>query len=384
MDAFGVPYTGSNVLGSALSMDKIRTKQVWLSLGLPTPQYRKVTAEDVHANAAELGLPVVVKPANEGSSVGISRVTDEAGLDEAVALAARYDGQLLMEQMVVGDELTVAILGDVALPSIRIVPKGQWYDYNAKYIAEDTQYLCPGLDGADEDEIRRIALAAFRAAGCRGWGRVDVMRDRASGRFFLLEVNTAPGMTSHSLVPKAAAQAGIGFEELVWRVLEQTLEAPHACTRCCASSSGCWRSGAGRTAAAGAAAVCPCRFLRGQAAGRAGRPGKTAVGGKRAGAQAVAGRAGSDPGRAQAVRALGQRPPGLRAGQVVPHAEEAGRPGAARTGRPGQPDRRSDEAVQRLACIVRTGRRRCAPGDDGCAWQLVAGAEQRHRSGGRP
>ncbi|MFI8717196.1 D-alanine--D-alanine ligase [Stenotrophomonas sp. NPDC077464] len=225
MEAFGVPYTGSDVLGSALGMDKIRTKQVWLALGLPTPQYRKVTAENVHASAAELGLPVVVKPANEGSSVGISRVTDDAGLDDAVALAARYDGQLLMEQMVVGDELTVGILGDQALPSIRIVPKGQWYDYNAKYIADDTQYLCPGLDGEDELEIRRIALDAFRAAGCRGWGRVDVMRDRASGRFYLLEVNTAPGMTSHSLVPKAAGQAGIGFEELVWRVLEQTLPA---------------------------------------------------------------------------------------------------------------------------------------------------------------
>ena len=225
MEAFGIPYTGSDVLGSALSMDKIRTKQVWLSLGLPTPQYRRVTAADVHASAGELGLPVVVKPANEGSSVGISRVTDAAGLDDAVALASRYDGQLLMEQMVVGDELTVGILGDVALPSIRIVPKGQWYDYNAKYVAEDTQYLCPGLDPADEAEIGRIALAAFRAAGCRGWGRVDVMRDRASGRFFLLEVNTAPGMTSHSLVPKAAQQAGIGFEELVWRVLEQTLAA---------------------------------------------------------------------------------------------------------------------------------------------------------------
>ena len=224
MEAFGVPYTGSDVLGSALSMDKIRTKQVWISHGLPTPRFIALDqASNVHAAAAELGLPVVVKPANEGSSVGISRVTEDAGLDDAVALAVRYDGQLLMEQMVVGDELTVAILGDQALPSIRIVPKGQWYDYNAKYIAEDTQYLCPGLEGEDEIEIRRLALAAFRAAGCRGWGRVDVMRDRSTGRFYLLEVNTAPGMTSHSLVPKSASQAGIGFEELVWRVLEQTL-----------------------------------------------------------------------------------------------------------------------------------------------------------------
>ena len=132
---------------------------------------------------------------------------------------------MLMEQMVVGDELTVGILGDVALPSIRIVPKGEWYDYNAKYIAEDTQYLCPGLDGADEDAIRALALAAFRAAGCTGWGRVDVMRDRAGGQLTLLEVNTAPGMTSHSLVPKAARQLGIGFEALCWRILEQTLPA---------------------------------------------------------------------------------------------------------------------------------------------------------------
>lgn len=225
LEAFGVPYTGSDVLGSALSMDKIRTKQVWQSLGLPTPRFVALHSQgEVHATAGELGLPVVVKPANEGSSVGISRVTDASGLADAVALAARYDGQLLMEQMVVGDELTVGILGEVALPSIRIVPRGQWYDYNAKYIAEDTQYLCPGLEGEAEEEIRALALAAFRAAGCRGWGRVDVMRDRDSGRFFLLEVNTAPGMTSHSLVPKAAGQAGIGFEELVWRVLEQTLD----------------------------------------------------------------------------------------------------------------------------------------------------------------
>ncbi|MDQ3206155.1 MAG: D-alanine--D-alanine ligase [Pseudomonadota bacterium] len=245
LDALGVPYTGSGVLGSALSMDKIRTKQVWLSLGLPTPRYARIAPGDgtqtlaarVRDAAADLGLPVIVKPACEGSSVGVSRVRDAAELDEAIALAARYTqvearGELLMEQLVVGDELTVAILGVTgddgrveyrALPSIRIVPKGEWYDYNAKYVAEDTQYLCPGLDGAAEDEIRRISLEAFVAAGCAGWGRVDVMRDRASGRFHLLEVNTAPGMTSHSLVPKAAGAVGIGFEELCWRVLESSV-----------------------------------------------------------------------------------------------------------------------------------------------------------------
>ncbi len=229
LEALRVPYTGSDVLGSALSMDKIRTKQVWLSVGLPTPRYvRLAKGGDVHAAARDLGLPVIVKPSCEGSSVGVSRVHDDAGLDEAVALAARYPGELLMEQLIVGDELTVAVIanGDdvVALPSIRIVPKGEWYDYNAKYIAEDTQYLCPGLDGDAEDEIRRLAVAAFKAAGCGGWGRVDVMRDRASGKFYLLEVNTAPGMTSHSLVPKAARQVGIEFADLCWRVLESSFD----------------------------------------------------------------------------------------------------------------------------------------------------------------
>jgi D-alanine-D-alanine ligase len=205
-------------------MDKIRTKQVWLSLGLPTPRYARLSkGDDVHAAARAIGLPVIVKPACEGSSVGVSRVFTDADLDDAVALAEKYPGELLVEQMIVGDELTVGILGDIALPSIRIVPKGQWYDYHAKYVAEDTQYLCPGLEGADEDEIRRIALAAFVAAGCGGWGRVDVMRDRSSGQFHLLEVNTAPGMTSHSLVPKAARQMGVGFEELCWRILEMTV-----------------------------------------------------------------------------------------------------------------------------------------------------------------
>jgi D-alanine-D-alanine ligase len=130
---------------------------------------------------------------------------------------------MLMEQMVIGDELTVPVLGDAALPSIRIVPRQGWYDYNAKYLADDTQYLCPGLEGAEEDSLRALALAAFRAAGCEGWGRVDVMRDRA-GRLHLLEVNTAPGMTSHSLVPKSARTVGVEFDELCWRILEQTLE----------------------------------------------------------------------------------------------------------------------------------------------------------------
>ena len=227
LEALGVPYTGSGVLGCALSMDKIRTKQVWLALGLPTPRYaRLAVGDDVRAAAAGIGLPVIVKPACEGSSVGVSRVFSEADLDVAVALAAQYPGEMLMEQLIVGDELTVGVLGVVsheqALPSIRIVPAGEYYDYHAKYVAEDTQYLCPGLDGAPEDAIRKLALDAFRAAGCSGWARVDVMRDHA-GNFYLLEVNTAPGMTSHSLVPKAARQVGIDFQTLCWQILETSM-----------------------------------------------------------------------------------------------------------------------------------------------------------------
>ena len=224
LQGLGVPFTGSGVLGSALGMDKTRTKQVWLSAGLPTPRYRRLPkGSDVAAEVRAFGLPAIVKPPIEGSSVGIHRIFDDAGLAQAVAFAAEYPGELLMEQLIVGDELTVGILDGRALPSIRIVPTGEYYDYHAKYVAEDTQYLCPGLQGDDEQEIRRIALAAFNAAGCSAWGRVDVMRDRASGQFHLLEVNTAPGMTSHSLVPKAAREVGIGFEELCWRILEMTV-----------------------------------------------------------------------------------------------------------------------------------------------------------------
>lgn len=223
LDAIGVPYTGSGVLGSALSMDKIRSKQVWLSLGLPTPGYVSLErGDDVAAAAHKLGLPVIVKPACEGSSVGVSRCFRDADLAAAVELAARYEGPLLVEQLIQGEEYTVGVLGVEALPSIRIVPAGDYYDYHAKYVAEDTQYLCPGAAGATEQELGSLALAAFFAVACRGWGRVDFMRDRA-GRSWLLEVNTAPGMTSHSLVPKAARQRGIEFDELVWRVLETSI-----------------------------------------------------------------------------------------------------------------------------------------------------------------
>ncbi|KRE85492.1 D-alanine--D-alanine ligase [Rhodanobacter sp. Soil772] len=220
LEALKVPYTGSGVLGSALSMDKTRSKRVWQSLGLPTPKFVALPrGADVHAAAKQIGFPLIVKPACEGSSVGVTRVFEEAQLDQAVELAAKYPGDLLMETLIEGDELTVGILGRQVLPSIHIVPKGAFYDYNAKYIAEDTLYLCPGLEGDAEAELRALALAAFDALGCQGWGRVDVMRDRA-GRNWLLEVNTAPGMTSHSLVPKAAKVAGIDYQELCWRVLE--------------------------------------------------------------------------------------------------------------------------------------------------------------------
>ena len=222
LDALGVPYTGSGVLGSALTLDKVRTKQVWIALGLSTPRYARLApGQDVEQAALEIGLPVIVKPSLEGSSVGVSRVFRTSELAQAIELARRYGGELLMEQLIDGGEFTVGVLGDEALPSIQIVPAGEYYDYHAKYIAEDTQYLCPGLTGAAESDIEALALSAFRAAGCAGWGRVDLMRD-TQGRNFLLEVNTTPGMTSHSLVPKAARARGIDFEELVWRILESS------------------------------------------------------------------------------------------------------------------------------------------------------------------
>lgn len=223
LESFAVPYTGSGVLGAALTLDKIRTKQVWMSLGLPTPRYiRLQKGDDVVAAARSLGFPVIIKPSCEGSSVGVSRVFKEADLASAIELAAKYPGELLMEQMIQGEEYSVPVLGEDALPSIRIIPAGEYYDYHAKYVAEDTQYLCPGLQGDAEQQMRALVVQAFKAVGCRGWGRIDVMRDK-QGNNYLLEVNTTPGMTSHSLVPKAARVVGIEFDELVWRILEDTL-----------------------------------------------------------------------------------------------------------------------------------------------------------------
>ena len=229
LQSLRVPFTGSGVLGSALSLDKIRSKWVWHALGLPTPEFvplpraADVHGADVREAATRIGLPLIVKPAWEGSSVGVSRVFDTKDLEAAVALASKYPGPLMVERLIQGDEFTVSILGREVLPSIKIIPKGDYYDYNAKYVAEDTQYICPGMDGAAETQLRELVLRAFDALACSGWGRVDVMRDR-DGRNWLLEVNTAPGMTSHSLVPKAAAAVGVDFAELCWRILETSLD----------------------------------------------------------------------------------------------------------------------------------------------------------------
>ena len=224
LEALGVPYTGSGVLGSALTMDKVRTKRVWQALGIPTPAFAVLhPGADVAAAVASVGLPAIVKPSREGSSVGVTRVFASADIGAAVELAQRYDGELLVERMIVGPELTVAVLDGEALPSIRIVPAGEFYDYHAKYVADDTQYLCPGRMEPAESQLRALCERAFAAVGAIGWGRIDVMCDE-QGAFFLLEVNTTPGMTSHSLVPKAAAKAGIGFEDLCWRILETSVK----------------------------------------------------------------------------------------------------------------------------------------------------------------
>ena len=220
LELLGIPYTGSSVLASALAMDKWRTKLVWQAAGIPTPRYELLTAaSDFDAVLARLGLPLMVKPANEGSSIGMSKVRAACGLDEAYALAANYDSVVLAEQFIEGVELTAAVLGGEALPLIRLETPRAFYDYEAKYVTNDTRYIIPcGLAAAAEAAVQQQVLAAFGALGCRGWGRVDLMLD-AAGQPWFIEVNTSPGMTDHSLVPMAARHAGLSFEDLVLRIL---------------------------------------------------------------------------------------------------------------------------------------------------------------------
>ncbi|MDH1631483.1 D-alanine--D-alanine ligase [Pseudomonas mosselii] len=224
LECLGIPYTGSGILASALAMDKLRTKQVWQSLGIPTPRHAVLGSEqDCVAASAELGFPLIVKPAHEGSSIGMAKVNSEQELVAAWKDAAKYDSQVLVEQWIHGPEFTVAVLRGQVLPPIALGTPHVFYDYDAKYIANDTQYRIPcGLDSAKEQELVDLTARACDAVGIEGWGRLDVMQDE-QGRFWLLEVNTAPGMTDHSLVPMAARAAGLDFQQLVLAILADSV-----------------------------------------------------------------------------------------------------------------------------------------------------------------
>ncbi len=224
LELLDLPYTGSGVLASALGMDKMRSKQIWLGQGLPTPAFRRLFAGmDFDAVVAELGLPLMIKPAHEGSSIGMSKVDRREQLESAYAQAAQYDALVIAEAYIQGEEFTIPLLGERALPVIRLQTPHAFYDYDAKYRAGDTQYLLPcGLDAQTEQALQDLARRAFAGLGARGWGRIDAMRD-AQGRFWLLEINTVPGMTDHSLVPMAARAAGLDFPRLCLRILDQTL-----------------------------------------------------------------------------------------------------------------------------------------------------------------
>ena len=230
LELMEIPFTGSGVMSSSLGMDKWRTKLMWRAVGIATPDFEVVTENsDFAAIEQKLGLPLFVKPANEGSSIGISKVKTAGGLKAAYELAAKADPLVIAEQFVGGGEYTVGILGDEALPIIRIVPRNEFYDFEAKYLRDDTEYCCPsGLSTEKEALIQQEALQAFRAIGCSGWGRVDFLMDGDStndmGNHYFLEVNTSPGMTDHSLVPMAAKAAGVSFDELVVKILSMTLD----------------------------------------------------------------------------------------------------------------------------------------------------------------
>ncbi len=221
LDLMGIPYTGSGVLACALAMDKWRTKLIWKAVGIPTPRFQMLSeSSDFEVCAQTLGLPLIVKPAREGSTIGLTKVTDASELKGAYLEAAKYDPLVLAEEFVDGPELTAAILGEQSLPLVRIEAPEHKYDYHAKYFSDKTQYFCPsGIDAALEQRITHLCAEAYRTIGCSGWGRVDVMVD-ADGEPWILEVNSVPGMTAHSLVPMAAKAAGISFDALVMRILE--------------------------------------------------------------------------------------------------------------------------------------------------------------------
>lgn len=228
LELMGLPYTGSGVMASALSMDKLRSKLLWQGAGLPVApwvaltraEFEKGLSDKQLAEISALGLPVIVKPSREGSSVGMSKVVAENALQDALRLAFQHDEEVLIEKWLSGPEFTVAILGEEILPSIRIQPSGTFYDYEAKYLSDETRYFCPaGLEASQEANLQALVLKAWTTLGCKGWGRIDVMLD-SDGQFYLLEANTSPGMTSHSLVPMAARQAGMSFSQLVVRIQE--------------------------------------------------------------------------------------------------------------------------------------------------------------------
>ena len=229
LEQIGLPHTGCGVMASALTMDKMRTKMLWKAFGLPVAEMEIVTTENrINLNpmavVKKLGLPLMVKPSLEGSRVGLTKVKAVEELESAVDFALKFDRTVLIEEWLAGDEFTVPVLDGEVLPSIKIVPEGEFYDYDAKYISDNTQYFCPaGLTEEREQELRRLVKQAYDVVGCRGWSRIDVMAD-AEGKFRLVEVNTNPGMTSHSLFPKSAATVGYSFEQLVEKILELSAE----------------------------------------------------------------------------------------------------------------------------------------------------------------
>ncbi|MDH5631955.1 MAG: D-alanine--D-alanine ligase [Gammaproteobacteria bacterium] len=220
LEVTGLPYTGSGVLASALAMDKLSSKRLWRGVGVSTAEFEEISDESGLAEAAgKLGFPMFIKPAHEGSSVGMAKVTNDTELNQAWAAAREFDSQVIAERFIDGPEYTVAILGDEALPVIRVETPNEFYDYDAKYVADSTLYHCPsGLTEEQESQMKDLALQAYNALGCKGWGRIDVMMDK-NEKMYVLEANTVPGMTDHSLVPMAARQAGIGFRELVLKIL---------------------------------------------------------------------------------------------------------------------------------------------------------------------